>query len=44
MIKDVEVGDQVIFKSEGRLYKGTIKGFRDKKVEIDDKSIERIEI
>ena len=44
MIEDLVVGDEVIFRSDGYLYKGIIKGFQGSKVEIDDESVKQITI
>ena len=43
MIEDLAIGDWVIFRSDGYLYKGIIKGFQGSKVEIDDGSIKIID-
>ena len=44
MIEDLIVGDEVIFRFDGYLYKGIIKGFQGSKVEIDDESVKQITI
>lgn len=39
---ELNVGDRVMFRREGKLYEGTIKSVQGEKIEIDDSTIELI--